>query len=121
MLEALTIIIRKFPEKRVYVAGVDILVGIDENPYALYLHNLIEKFYLSDYISFLGNLNEGQMVQHYRNSNVFVCSSTIENSPNSLKETRIIGVLTVISYVGGSYSKISFGEDGFLYPYDEPN
>lgn len=120
-LEALSVVIKKVPDTQVYVAGLDILAAVDENPYALFLYKLIKRYELENCIFFLGNLNVEQMIQQYRRANVFVCPSTIENSPNSLKEARIIGVPSVISYVGGSYSKIIFGEDGYLYPYNEPN
>lgn len=121
LLEALPVVIRRFPNTRVYVAGTNILSGIHENPYGLYLYNLIKQFDLISHIYFLGSLNEEQMIKQYKDANVFVCPSTIENSSNSLKEARIIGVPSVISYVGGSYSGVLFGENGFLYPHNEPN
>lgn len=120
LLHALPIVVRKYPDTQVYVAGANILADIDTNPYAKYLEKLIKQFNLTDYIIFLGNLNEEQVIQQYKCANVFVCPSTIENSSNSLKEARFIGTPIVVSYVGGSYSELDFGVDAFLYPCDEP-
>lgn len=120
LLQALPTIIHKFPNTQVYVAGTDILAEKARNTYALYLSMIIERFGLSGQVTFLGNLNEKQMIQQYQRANVFVLASTIENSPNSLSEARMIGVPSVISYVGGAYSGIRFYEDGFLYPHDDP-
>lgn len=120
LLQALPIVIQKFPDTQVCVAGADILARIDENPYALYLDRLMEEFGLRDHINFLGNINESEMIRQYRNANVFVSASTIENSSNSLSEAKIIGVPSVASFVGGVCNLIDSGWDGFLYPYDEP-
>lgn len=120
LLHALPIIVRKYSDTQVYVAGADILADINTNPYAKYLGELINQFKLSDHICFLGNLSEEHIIRQYRCANVFVCPSVIENSPNSLKEARLIGTPAVVSYVGGSYSELDFGIDAFLYPHNEP-
>lgn len=120
LLEALSIVIRSFPDTQVYVAGADVLAEKQKHSYGFYLNKLIVQFDLADHITFLGNIMEEQMVRQYKDANVFVSPSTIENSPNSLREARMIGVPSVVSYVGGAYSGIDFGMDGFLYPHDEP-
>ena len=56
---------------------------------------------LEDKVSFLGPLNAEQMKAEYLRSNVFLCPSSIENSPNSLGEAQMLGVPCVASYVGG--------------------
>lgn len=120
LLQALPFVIQKFPDTQVCVAGADILAGIDENPYALYLDRLTKQLGLMNHITFLGNINESEMIRQYRNANVFVSASTIENESNSLSEAKIIGVPSIASFVGGVCNRIDSGRDGFLYPYDEP-
>ncbi len=120
LLQALPVVIQKFPDTQVYVAGADILEGIDENPYSLYLNRLMKQLGLMNHITFLGSINESEMIKQYRNANVFVSASTIENESNSLSEAKIIGVPSVASFVGGVCNRINSGWDGFLYPYDEP-
>jgi len=120
LLEALPIVIGRFPDTQVYVAGTDILGGLNEKPYASYLKKLIEQFDLVNHISFLGNLNEVQMIQQYKKANVFLSASTIENESNSLSESKILGVPSIASFVGGVCNRINTCVDGFLYPHDEP-
>ena len=41
------------------------------------------------------------MCDRYLKSNLFVCCSAIENSPNSLGEAQLLGMPYVASFVGG--------------------
>lgn len=120
LLQALPYVIKKYPDTHVYIAGKDILNDKQKGSYALYLSQLMMQLDLNGYIFFLGKMDEQQMVEQYQKANVFVLSSTVENSPNSLAEAMLIGVPSVASYVGGTYGAIDFGISGFLYPYDEP-
>ncbi len=121
LLEALPVVIRKYPDTHVYVAGVNAWDTKEKNPYSQYIIEIMERFGLTERISFLGNLNEIQMIQQYRNTNVFVSASVIENESNSLSEAKMLGVPSVASFAGGVGSRIDSGTDGFLYPYDEPS
>lgn len=120
LLEALPDVIRKFPNMHVYVAGTNILDTKIKSSYAHYIENVMNKLDLSDKVSFLGNLSEEEMIQQYLKANIFVLPSSIENSPNSLKEAKLIGVPSVVSFVGGAYSGTEVGSDSFFYPYNEP-
>jgi len=71
-------------------------------------------------IIFTGLLDEKQMCERYLQSNVFVCSSSIENSPNSLGEAMLLGVPCVASDVGGVSNMLTHKKDGFLYQADAP-
>ena len=118
LLRALPYIIQQYPDTHVYVAGSNILTR--DEPYAAYLVSLIDTFGLKRHVSFLGVLDEMQMIHYYRNANVFVSSSVVENESNSLHEAQILGVPCISSYVGGAYNRISHEMEGFLYPHDEP-
>lgn len=120
LLQALPIIIDKYINTQVYVTGRDFFAVEEKNPYEIYLESLIKELDLREKVSFLGRLDENQMIQQYLRANVFVSASAIENSSNSLNEAMIIGVPSVASYVGGTYNRMTFGKDGFLYPHDEP-
>ena len=61
------------------------------------------------------------MKREYLNANVFVCPSTIENSPNSLGEAQILGVPCISSYVGGVSDMIPNGDCGIMYRFEEIN
>jgi glycosyltransferase involved in cell wall biosynthesis len=56
------------------------------------------------------------MRDRYLSSALFVCPSTIENSPNSLGEAMLLGMPCISADVGGVRSIFTDGEDGILYP-----
>lgn len=58
------------------------------------------------------------MVKRYLLSNVFICPSTIENSPNSLCEAQLLGVPHIASYVGGT-ADLMKGNEECLYRFEE--
>lgn len=121
LLQALPVVLREYPDTHVYVAGKDIINADRMDPYGFYIKNQMEKLELTEFISFLGKLDEKQMAEEYLRANVFVSTSIIENSPNSLSEAMLIGTPSVVSYVGGIGSRIEHNVEGILYPHDEPN
>ena len=120
LLGAMPRILKEFPTAHIYVAGQSIiksgLMGkIKISSYGKYLQDLIRRHGLEEHITFLGKLNAQEMKEQYLKSHVFVCPSSIENSPNSLGEAMILGVPCVSARVGGIESIFS-EEDGILYP-----
>ncbi|MCM1152452.1 MAG: glycosyltransferase family 4 protein [Muribaculum sp.] len=120
LLEAMPLILNHFPDTKITVAG--------DNPtgapwwritgYGKYLKNLIRRLNLSDHIEFAGMLQEDQMCQAYLRANVFVCPSSIENSPNSLGEAQLLGMPYVASFAGG-VPEIVNGDLQALYRFEE--
>lgn len=121
LLQALPLILRQFPDTVVYIAGHNPIhkKWYSTNAYSAYLRHLIEKLEIQGVLKFVGLLNESQMADYYVKSNVFVCPSSIENSPNSVGEAQLIGTPVVASYVGGTMDMIEDGETGFLYRFEE--
>lgn len=126
VLEAMPLILKKFPQTKLYIAGQDITKvdtikqKIKLSSYAKYIRDLIKEYKLGDSVIFTGLLDEKQMCQRYLKSHVFLCPSSIENSPNSLGEAMILGVPSVASYVGGIPDILKDKEEGFLYQHDAP-
>ena len=50
---------------------------------------------------------------------MFVCPSSIENSPNSLGEAQLVGCPVVASYVGGVPDMVEDNVTGLLYRFEE--
>ena len=126
LFEALPVLIRRFPDVQVYIAGPDItkqetlLDRIKRTTYGAYLKKLIVQYQLQQHLNFLGPLSAEQMCKQYLSANVFVLPSMIENSSNSLGEAMLLGLPCVASCVGGAQDLIKDREDGFLYPFNEP-
>ena len=121
MLLALPQIREVYPDVHIYVAGNSIVEyrtlkdKIKISAYGKYLRRIMKKENLEQHVTFLGRLNAEEMKKQYLKSNMFVCCSAIENSPNSLGEAMILGVPCVSAEVGGIASIFTDGKDGILY------
>lgn len=126
LLTAMPLIMKQFPQVKLYVSGEDITKSdslyqkLKKSSYDKYIIKLIKKYNLGKSIVFTGRLNEQEMCERFLGSNVYVCPSSIENSPNSLGEAMILGLPCVASYVGGIPDMIEHKKDGFLYQVDAP-
>ena len=124
VLKAMPLILRNYPDAVIRVAGNDIISTdslvqkLKLTGYGKYISTLIKKYKLSDHIQFIGNLDAEQMKNEYLDSNVFICPSSLENSPNSLGEAQILGVPCVSSYVGGAVDMMKGNEDN-LYRFED--
>jgi glycosyltransferase involved in cell wall biosynthesis len=125
VLKALSLVRGYYPQVQLRIAGSDVTQSktwVDKlriSGYGSYLRSLIRKLKLNDHVKFIGTLSEERMVEEYRNAHVFICPSSIENSPNSLGEAQIIGTPCVASFVGGVPDMIKDGETGLLYRFEE--
>ena len=126
VLEAMPAILEKYPDTKVIVAGNNIVRGnglmdiIKLSSYGAYLKSLIRKNGLKEKIIFLGKLSAEEMKQKYLESHIFLCASTLENSPNSVAEAMLLGVPVVAGAVGGIPSMINNGEEGILFEGENP-
>lgn len=127
MLPALAVVLRKYPDTRLYVAGEDPTYRTDalrrllkKRKYTDFIRKQIKDYRLEDHVVFLGPLTEEQMLEAYLRANVFVLPSTIENSPNSLGEAMLLGMPCVAADVGGVSSMMTHGAEGLIYQGDSP-
>lgn len=124
VLKAMPLILRHYPNATLRIAGNDITKNITFRNflrftgYGKYIKRLITHLNLRDKVKFLGNLNAEDMKREYLSCNVFVCPSSIENSPNSLGEAQILGVPCVASYVGGVPDMMVENEEN-LYRFED--
>lgn len=117
ILQAMKDLTPIYPDMKLYVAGNSICNyktlkdKLKISSYAKYILDLINENHLENHVEFLGRLNADEMKQRYLKSHIFVCPSSIENSPNSVGEAMILGVPVVSADVGG----ISSIFEGVLY------
>ncbi len=126
VLKAVALLKPFYPNLQVRIAGGNILMNdagfkkkLKRKGYGKYIQSIIDTNDLEKNVSFLGFLKSEQMVGEYLKSHVFICPSSIENSPNSVGEAQLLGVPTIASYVGGVPTFITDGETGLLYRFEE--
>ena len=125
VLKAVYLLKNEFPNIQIRVAGGNIVKSVTFKQklqitgYGKYIKRLIKEYNLEKQVTFTGSLNEEQMVNEYLNSSMFICPSSIENSPNSLGEAQLLGVPVIASYVGGIPDMVTHEETGLLYRFEE--
>ena len=121
IIKALPIILKYYPDTKVYVAGNNFITnrGWRINGFGSYILSTLIKNNIFDKVFFTGPLSVDEMCNQYLSSHVFVCPSSIENSPNSIGEAQLLGVPCVSAYVGGVSDMISNEETGLLYRHEE--
>lgn len=116
----------KFPNIHLYIGGnAPVKISswyhyLQMSPLGFYLSHLIKKYELENHITFLGPQSEKQVIENLKSAHVFISTSLIENSPNSVGEAMTVGTPVISSDVGGVKDFISHGQNGFLFPVDEP-
>ena len=125
VIEAINKLKKKYPNIKVYVSGLNItetntiIKKIKISGYGKYLKRKIKKYQLENIIEFTGILNEKEILNKLLKCNLFLQSSSIENSSNSLGEAMILGMPCVASNVGGTSDLLIDKNEGYLYPFGD--
>ena len=125
VLKAISLLKEKYPDIMIEVAGHDITKAVTlkdrlkRDGYGRFIGRMIKQHRLENNIKFLGPLQAEEMKKTYLRAHVFICPSSIENSPNSLGEAQILGVPCIVAYCGGIPSMIGDGDSAVLYQFEE--
>lgn len=120
-LQAMPAILRKYPDACICVAGNSIIDHktwkdkIRISSYGKYLLELIREGHLEGHVEVTGRLNAEQMKEQLLKSSLFLCPSSLENSPNSMGEAMLLGVPVAAADTGGIPSLIEPETEGLLY------
>lgn len=71
-------------------------------------------------VKIMGVASQDELCEAMRNASVYVHSSYIDNSPNSLCEAQMLGLPVVTTNVGGIPSLVEDGVTGYLVPANDP-
>lgn len=124
IVKALPLVLKEYPDACVRVAGGGHVVSgtikerIKMSGYSNYIRRLTNGLGVADNVSYLGPLDAEQMKKEYLNCNVFICPSSIENSPNSLGEAQLLRVPTIAAFVGG-IPEFMVDDEEHLYRFEE--
>lgn len=120
LLKAFPEILKSYPDAVITVPGPSYYPQsfkqrLRMRAYDKYLISLTDQFGLKDKIIFLGHLSAEQMKMAFLEANVFAFPSNVENSPNTVCESMLLGVPCVSSCVGGLLKMMKHGAEGFIY------
>lgn len=110
LIEAISIL-------RQYVPGIQLRIGghIQNSGYGKFLKKMVADLGLDDCVTFLGPVSESEIINELLAAHVYVLSSYIENSCNSLMEAQAVGVPCVAAYVGGVSSLVIDQQTGLFF------
>lgn len=125
VVEALPLLIREYPDVKVYVAGDKPFQENDKRSifkkgYGAYLKKRIKDLGVADHIEFTGPLQAPEVAEKLSRVNCYLLCSTIENSPNTLGEAMLVGTPCVAAYVGGVSDMATDGEEALFYRSNDP-
>lgn len=122
VLEAMALLLPRYPDIMLYVAGNNIIRNetvkdrLKLPAYGKYLLELIQRYGLADRVVMTGKLAAEEMKEQFLKCSVYVCPSSLENSPNTVGEAQLLGVPVAASEAGGIPDMIEDGKNGLLFP-----
>lgn len=97
------------------------VIGLIENINTVNIVKKWKKVKLKDLnIKLAGSMNEKEIVETLRQSDIYCQVSHIDNSPNSLCEAMILGMPCVATFAGGTSSLLKNGTEGILIQEGDP-
>lgn len=92
------------------------IIGVDRKSNYLNILNKSRPYALDSLpIYYYGYMDAGEMIKVYEQSDIFVHTSHIDNSPNSVCEAMMIGLPVITTNVGGIPSLIEDEKSGMLF------
>jgi glycosyltransferase involved in cell wall biosynthesis len=125
LLRAVSLLVSEFPNIKLRIAGESPEAGSIKDwkkyiGYPAYIRRLISELKLERHVEFLGVLSAEEMAEQMSETSVFVLSSIIENSPNTLGEAMILGMPCVAAYSGGVGDMAVDYKEALFYRANDP-
>ncbi len=112
-LRAFAIVLRSYPAARLVIAG--------SGPSRAGLEQLAGELGVPGAVRFTGRVDNSGMAALYRNADLMLNPSTIDNMPNSLLEAMASGVPVISTNVGGVPYMVEDGVTALLVPPRAPD
>ncbi|GAB3906953.1 glycosyltransferase family 4 protein [Mucilaginibacter boryungensis] len=96
------------------------LAGIGRNDEVVRIASKGNKQPVSPNVKFLSMINEASLIEGLLESHMYIATSHIENSPNSLCEALILGVPCIATNAGGTGSLMDDNKEGILIQDGDP-
>ena len=85
-----------------------------------YVEYMEQQKFSDNNVEFLGMVNPDKLQKLLCNSNLYIHTAYIENSPNSVCEAQITGIPIISTNVGGIESLVHQDQEGILVPANDP-
>lgn len=115
LIKTIAVLKNKYPNIQLKLAG-NINVGnklIDG--YSIFLQKQIEKYDLTNNVTYLGRLNEFELIEQLQNCHVCVVPSFVETYCLAFAEAMMVGTPTVVSYAGAMPELAQHGKEALFY------
>lgn len=99
LIDALPLLKKKYADFRLVIAG-ETGKGIRESGYTKFIKRKLDKYTLNENVTWLGPLNETEIIDQLLKSHVAVFPSFIESYGVAVAESLRLGVPTIASYAG---------------------
>ena len=119
-MEALAILIKKYPDAKIRVVGANTFKSKYKIGYTRYLYKKAKELGVLENLELLGPQDTEGMVNTMLKTHTYVLSSCIENGPNTMFEAMHLGMPCVCSYVGGAMQFAKEDEEAVFYRFEEP-
>lgn len=114
LISILPSIINKINNVKLYILG--------SGPYLRHLKQSCHALNLINYVEFLGNIPNNELIYYYNLSDIFICPSTIkEGLPYVILEAMACGSTIIASKIGGIPTAIKNFSNGILVPPGDTN
>jgi glycosyltransferase involved in cell wall biosynthesis len=90
-----------------------------DGPQMQALQSLAEELGIDDRVFFLGWQSREQVIESYKQSNVFLFPSRHEGMPNAILEAMASGLPVVASCIAGNEELVTDGKTGYLVPEED--
>lgn len=111
-LRAFAIVLGRYPKASLAVTG--------SGPSEANLKALAQSLGIGDAVKFTGQLDRAVMQDLYKNTDIALNPSTVDNMPNSVLEALACGLPVVSTNVGGVPFMVTHGETALLVPPGQP-
>ena len=92
-----------------------------DGPQMDFLKRLARELGIHERVAFLGWQSRDQIIEQYRQSNLFLFPSRHEGMPNAVLEAMASGLPVIASRIAGNEELIVDGETGILFPNENVN
>lgn len=115
LFKAFAVVHKKHPHCRLRLAGEGVS-GLEPSGYPLELMQFIDANGIKEAVTFLGQLNDSELLTEYANCQLMAVSSIVETAPMVILQAMAASVPVVSTDAGGISGLVEEGKSGYVVP-----